>query len=76
MNCNSKNATIKINNLEVVILLTVAYNIDAGRDTLYTHDIELTLKRYVISSIVRPPIRWLFYFIEMRALYEYLCLFR
>lgn len=28
-------------------------NKDAGRDTLYTHDIELTFKRYVISSIMR-----------------------
>ena len=27
----------------------------AGSNTLYTHDIELTFKRYIISSIMRPP---------------------
>ena len=36
--------------------LKISYNIDAGRDTLYTHEIELTFKRYVISSIMRPSI--------------------
>ena len=47
----------------------IAYNIVAGRDTLYTHDIELAFKRYVISSIMRPPFWWLFYFMyEMRTL--------
>ncbi len=28
----------------------IVYNIIAGRDTLYTRVIELTFKRYVISS--------------------------
>lgn len=37
-------------------------HIIAGRDTLYTHDIELAFKRYVISSSMRPPFWWLFYF--------------
>lgn len=32
-----------------------AYNIDAGRDVLYTCVIELTFKRYVISPTTRPP---------------------
>lgn len=41
----------------------VVYNVVAGRDTLYTHDIELAFKRYVISSIMRPPLRWLLSFI-------------
>lgn len=39
----------------VVFFTVLAYNDLAGRDTLYTHDIELTFKRYVISSIMRPP---------------------
>jgi hypothetical protein len=30
------------------------YNKNAGRNTLYTHGIELTFKRYLISSTMRP----------------------
>ena len=41
----------------------MAYNIIAGRDTLYTHDIELAFKRYAISSIMRPPF-WGYYLVS------------
>ena len=41
--------------VKILIFLDVVYNIGADRDTLYTHDIELTFKRYVISSIMRSP---------------------
>ena len=37
----------------IVFFPDAVYNKHAGRDTLYTHDIELTFKRYVISSIMR-----------------------
>ena len=57
-------ASEKILNLGIVFFTILAYNKGAGRDTLYTHDIELTFKRYVISSIMGPPSRWLFYFIQ------------
>jgi len=64
-------------NFPIVKFGAIAYNIVAGRNTLYTHDIELTFKRYVISSIMRPPVRWLFYFVGKNGeYYEYLCLFR
>lgn len=33
----------------------ISYNIVAGIITLYTREIELTFKRYVISSTTRPP---------------------
>lgn len=54
---------LAIHNFLIVFLPAIAYNIVAGRNTLYTHDIELVFKRYVISSIMRSPFRWLFYFI-------------
>lgn len=46
--------------------------------TLYTRDIELAFKRYVRSSIMRPPTLGGFFILyyEMRNYYEYLCLFR
>ena len=47
----------------VAILFVLIYKISAGRNTLYTHDIELTFKRYAISSILRILLRWLFYFV-------------
>ena len=47
--------------------LKISYNSNAGKDTLYTHEIELTFKRYVISSIMRPSIWWLFlYYVIFR----------
>lgn len=33
----------------------MSYNIVAGIITLYTREIELTFKRYVISSTTRSP---------------------
>lgn len=51
----------------------VAYNINAGRNTLYTRVTELRFKRYVISSAARTPSGvFSFYW---RIHYEYLCLF-
>nr|DAY90842.1 MAG TPA: hypothetical protein [Caudoviricetes sp.] len=32
------------------------YHLIAGRDTLYTHETELTFKRHVMSSDMGPPI--------------------
>ena len=50
----------------LAFLLVIAYNIIAGRDTLYTRVPELTFKRYVISSSTRdwPPIGRPFFFSE------------
>lgn len=53
--------------VKIVFFRDVDYNIGAGRDTLYTHDIELTFKRYVISSIMRSPFGDFFYFYKMRV---------
>ena len=34
----------------------IAYNNIAGRNALYTHVTELTLKRHLMSSVVGPPL--------------------
>ena len=56
--------------------MVIVYNMSAGRDTLYTHDIELTFKRYVRSSIMGSPLGDFFIFTDMGLNYEYICLFR
>lgn len=60
----------------IEFLVLIVYNMDAGRDTLYTHDIELAFKRYVISSIMGSPFGDFFTFTDMGLNYEYICLFR
>ena len=62
--------------VKILIFLDVVYNIGADRDTLYTHDIELAFKRYVISSIMGSPFGDFFTFTDMGLNYEYICLFR
>ena len=62
--------------IRIVFLMVIVYNMSAGRDTLYTHDIELTFKRYVRSSIMGSPLGDFFVFTDMGLNYEYICLFR
>lgn len=59
--------------IDMEILWEFAYNIVAGRNTLYTRVIELTFKRYVLSPTTGPPTRRFFLYKEVQ--YEYFYLF-
>lgn len=48
----------------IVFQKIISYNIDTGRDALYTCDTELTFKRYVISSVIGSRLRAALFFVK------------
>lgn len=59
--CTKKH--IKFVQFDIDIFPKIEYNVNAGRNTLYTRVTELTFKRYIISSGTRLPL-WRFFIKE------------